>query len=323
MLWLAINALKVVSAIVLYEKVVRLRRKHIYKFKTINTNQLSKSDLQERVVAFPTPANKKALCIGINYTKTAHELKGCINDAMCIKNVLVSQYGFGDANIRLLADTDGFVAPTRKNILAAISWLVRDSVPGDVLFFSYSGHGTKVKDTNNDEEDGNDEAIYTLDGSIIIDDELHAELMAKIPKGVRLVCIFDCCHSGTISDLKYCFRYTPLSPKQFSLNLEKNKDLFGGDITVFSACLDPQTAADSNFNGKWVKSLDGKMAVIWGEGNGAFTWYFLETLKNSKYNITNDELLKQTVTLLQIQKFTQEAQFTSTNADLFTKPFAL
>jgi uncharacterized caspase-like protein len=316
----ALDVAKYVAIVVVYDRLVKprfvRRGKNPVKDHSPNPTQMQ--------VVNRALQKKKAVCIGINYTKTAHELKGCINDARCIKTVLVSQYGFNDSDVKIIADTEGFVYPTSQNIMGAISWLVEGCAPGDVLFFSYSGHGTNIKDTNNDEADGRDEAIYTLDGAVIIDDVLQAQLMQKIPKGVQLVCVFDCCHSGTIADLQYCYKYIPSSTDQFLLTQERTKEISGGgDIVVYSACLDPQTAADSNFNGKWVKTPDGKMSLVWGEGNGAFTWFFLQVLKDNNYVISNDELLKKTATLLLQQKFSQEAQLTTTNTEMFKKQFTL
>ena len=37
---------------------------------------------------------KKALLIGINYTGTANELNGCINDVMNMKTALIDKYEF-------------------------------------------------------------------------------------------------------------------------------------------------------------------------------------------------------------------------------------
>lgn len=53
-------------------------------------------------------------------------------------------------------------------------------------FFHYSGHGGQVKDEAGDEEDGYDETIMPVDfmtNGQIIDDELHALMVAPLPKG--------------------------------------------------------------------------------------------------------------------------------------------
>ena len=41
---------------------------------------------------------RKALLIGINYTGTKHQLNGCINDAMNMKNYLVRDRGYSDSH---------------------------------------------------------------------------------------------------------------------------------------------------------------------------------------------------------------------------------
>jgi hypothetical protein len=95
--------------------------------------------------------------------------------------------------------------PTKENILHSIERLVTGAKAGDMLYFSFSGHGTQVPDHSGEEADGLDEAIVPGDfaeiGRVITDDELAAYLVAPLTEGVLLTCIFDCCHSGTILDL--------------------------------------------------------------------------------------------------------------------------
>lgn len=47
--------------------------------------------------------------------------------------------------------------PTKKNMIAAMRWLVKDAQPDDSLFIHYSGHGGQTKDLDGDEPDGLDE----------------------------------------------------------------------------------------------------------------------------------------------------------------------
>lgn len=56
--------------------------------------------------------------------------------------------------------------PTRKNILAAMQWLVKDCQSGDSLVFHFSGHGSQQLDTNNDEMDGFDETPCPLESGL-------------------------------------------------------------------------------------------------------------------------------------------------------------
>jgi metacaspase-1 len=101
-------------------------------------------------------------------------------------------------------------APTRENILAAYQQLVASSEPGDALFCHYSGHGAKVRDDDRGEEnDGYDETLVPVDymeAGMIRDDDLCDALVTPLPEGVHLVCVMDCCHSGTVLDLPYVFK---------------------------------------------------------------------------------------------------------------------
>jgi metacaspase-1 len=45
---------------------------------------------------------------------------------------------------------------------------------------------------------------YDTSGQIR-DDDLFLTLVGKMPKGVQLTCVMDCCHSGTVLDLPYTF----------------------------------------------------------------------------------------------------------------------
>jgi uncharacterized caspase-like protein len=65
---------------------------------------------------------------------------------------------------RLTDDTqDPTWMPTRANIMRELEWLVWDAVPGDSLFFMFSGHGGQEEDQNGDEDDGFDETILPSD----------------------------------------------------------------------------------------------------------------------------------------------------------------
>lgn len=78
----------------------------------------------------------------------------------------------------------------------------------DSLFFHYSGHGSRVRDQDGDEDDGYDETIIPVDyksAGEIVDDELHWVLVKPLPPGCRLTAIFDCCHSGSALDLPYTY----------------------------------------------------------------------------------------------------------------------
>jgi Caspase domain len=99
--------------------------------------------------------------------------------------------------------------PTHSNILNAFRALVANSEAGDSAFFHYSGHGGRLADDNGDEDDGYDETLIPVDyktAGQIRDDAVFTELVSRMPSGSTLMCLMDCCHSGSIMDLPYIFK---------------------------------------------------------------------------------------------------------------------
>ena len=66
-------------------------------------------------------------------------------------------HGFEDKNITVLLDDGNHEPPTKENILKAYQKLVNESEAGDDIFCHYSGHGCKIRDDEQEEEDGFDE----------------------------------------------------------------------------------------------------------------------------------------------------------------------
>jgi hypothetical protein len=77
------------------------------------------------------------------------------------------------------------------------------------LTIQLKGHGGKLRDDGNDEEDGYDETLIPVDyasAGQIRDDDLLRNLVIPMKKGVFVTSIMDCCHSGTVLDLPYNFK---------------------------------------------------------------------------------------------------------------------
>jgi hypothetical protein len=162
-------------------------------------------------------------------------------DVAAFKTFL-NDFGFKGEQKVLTDDSQGDGMPTREGILTGLKWLVQGAVSGDSLFLLYSGHGTHQQDENGDEEDGQDEAIVPCDEQLILDDELYEILVKDLPQGVKLVCMMDCCHSGSIIDLPYVLKATGQG-----LKMERDpkaKPNAGGLVIMVSGCMDNQTSAD-------------------------------------------------------------------------------
>ncbi|MCL7039741.1 hypothetical protein MKW94_027493 [Papaver nudicaule] len=144
---------------------------------------------------------KRAVLVGCNYQGTKAELKGCINDVKRMYQSLVDKYGFAEEDITVLIDTDdSCLQPTGKNIRKALSDLIRSGEPGDVLFFHYSGHGTRLPaETGEDDDTGYDECIVPTDMNLITDDDFRA-YVDQVREGCRITIVSDSCHSGGLID---------------------------------------------------------------------------------------------------------------------------
>ena len=143
----------------------------------------------------PAAGRRLALTIGINAYPTA-PLQGCVADADLWQETL-RRLGFEVQ--RGLRNGDA----TREGILESMNALIGGARAGDTLVIQYAGHGTQVPDLDGDEAGGDtpgeDEAICPVDfadGKFVIDDDV-AEVVGRLPAGVQLTFLLDCCHSGT------------------------------------------------------------------------------------------------------------------------------
>lgn len=150
----------------------------------------------------PTPANtggthmKKAFLVGINKYNDA-PLRGCVNDVLLMYKLLSEKFGFDTKDMDLITDHEA----TKANILAGLKKLISGAMPGDTLYFHFSGHGSQVVVddwTNSNEADGRDEIICPVDlnwKDPLRDNDLGS-ILKRVPPGVNVVVILDCCLSA-------------------------------------------------------------------------------------------------------------------------------
>ncbi|KAL6646065.1 hypothetical protein ACP70R_017673 [Stipagrostis hirtigluma subsp. patula] len=137
-----------------------------------------------------------ATLVRCNYGGTRYE-RGCINDVLAMRDVLVSRFGFAPADVTVLTDGDGHAAvlPTGANVKRALADMVARASPGDVLFFHYNGDGTLVPPVKSGH--GEDEAIVPCDFNLITDVDFR-ELVDRMPRGASFTMVS--CHSGGLMD---------------------------------------------------------------------------------------------------------------------------
>ena len=173
-----------------------------------------------------------------------------------------------------------------------------------------------MRDRNGDEESGMDSCICPLDfetSGLIYDDDLR-KIFDKLPSGVTMYIVLDCCHSGTGGDLQFKYEDTSFYnkgttfpskyvPEEWTLRQTvtqfKNYKKTNANVYLISGCKDNQTSAD---------------AFEENEAAGALTYCLLKTLKNNFGNCKWKNLLKDTKCLLQVKRYTQIPLLTSGNA---------
>jgi metacaspase-1 len=225
---------------------------------------------------------KGALITGINnYPNPENHLSGCLDDVQDWSDILKNTFGFSTQCLL----TDGNCTPA--NVKAALSQMISQSKPGDVLVWTYSGHGTQVPDYNGDELDGYDEAMYLygtggFSSCTLLDDDIRA-ITAKLPQGVQLAVVADCCHSGSITRLileggeiqDRKPRFVPYHDDAVSLKMQdvplkrsivaKPTEEDMGEV-LLSACKDQEVSYDTSFDGR---------------ASGAFTYFAIQTIKSN------------------------------------------
>jgi hypothetical protein len=274
---------------------------------------------------------KKALLVGINdYPGAGNDLAGCVNDTANVRGLLIEQFGFESAGIRVITDKRA----TRDAILDGLAEMVSTASGGDTLVFHYSGHGSQVPDTNEDERsDRMDEVIcprdFSWDGCWIADDDL-SEVFARLEKNVHLEVLLDCCHSGTGT------REISLGARAAGVSAGLAGALSGRPRMARVRFLPPPVPSAVRIGaaargsreaarvGMMVKTKPrGLNHVLWaacrpeqysadadigGSPNGAFTWFFCDTVRTAGNGVTRASLLEKIRGGLKADGFDQSPQ---------------
>lgn len=245
--------------------------------------------------------SKKALLIGINYYDTPSvSLKGCVNDVINMRNMLIDAYGYDSANITVLRDdaTNAADKPTAANIVSKLASIISQSASLQEIWIHYSGHGSQIRDNNGDESDQLDEVIVPADYSragLITDDMIFN--IVKQSKCPTLL-LFDSCNSGTVCDLMWNF--TSVSATRVRTVKTNKMAITNPNLYCFSGCRDEQTSAD-------VYSTTSQQAC------GAMTSAMIECLRWNKHNTDIKKLYNDVVAFMIQNKMTQVPQLSSSS----------
>lgn len=254
-------------------------------------------------------------------------LGGCVRDIRHVEAYLVdpARLNIPRQNLLMLTATDtrGDAPaeppeqwPTYENIVAKFKALTSMASPGDQIYIHYSGHGGRAATIFADlkGDTGVDEALVPLDigdpqARYVRDVELYFLIEEMVSKGLRVVVVFDSCHSGgatrgvggarkrgigTIDTTPRPTASLVASPAALAnawqaASAGRTRDtkpasgwlLEPKGYTFFAACRANESAFEYPFNGT--------------ESNGALTYWMLDTLRqagpNFTYKMLHDRIL--------------------------------
>ena len=143
-----------------------------------------------------------ALLVGINhYPAPVGELNGCLNDLQGYVDLL-TDFRRGQAlELTILRDAQA----TREAVVDAFRQIRKQLRPEDRFLFQYAGHGARsasAPEFRRYYPDGWDEGLVCYNsrlagGRDLADKELAVLLADMAQTRAEVVCIFDCCHSGS------------------------------------------------------------------------------------------------------------------------------
>ena len=219
---------------------------------------------------------KYALLIGINDYEHSQiqDLNYSEADARLLRDILIRYARYKSQNIRMLLGREA----TYTSIKDAIYWLGQMADYDDDVFYYFSGHGTRIDDTDGNEEDGMDEAFcpYETDlarpASVILDDEIGHWF--KRIRAQKIIVILDCCHSGGAAGRgleEEGARGLHMSSTRGARGglLDPDDDPYARDLTLNNKFI--ITASDANEQSYENPKL----------GHGVFTYYLGDAIRGS------------------------------------------
>jgi len=243
------------------------------------------------------------LLVGINdYAGEVPDLGGCHNDVERVANVLSTRFDIDASNMQLLLSQQA----TKANVIAGFQKHLAQAKANDTAVFYYSGHGSQErapKEFWSIESDHQNETLVCHDSRVgagdLADKELRFLISEVAKSGAEVVVLMDCCHSGhgTRATLNtdnaeavvsarlakkatysrrienYCF-YEQAKREGWLYDMQNMPE---GKHLIMSGCEDSELSKELNIQGK---------------RHGAFTHYLCETLENSQYSLSYQNLLR-------------------------------
>jgi hypothetical protein len=231
--------------------------------------------------------------------KSLVELEGAYNDAQQMRQILIDHFGFLPQNIVLLPD--GKERATADNILKELQTrLIDNTQPGDISFFFYAGHGSRIANSSTENPSGMDTTIIPEDALQGVPD-IRSKELAKIyaqarARQISLTVIQDSCFSGGGSRGPFGAGKTRVEPADSGVSVDERLDVPLPEkegVLVMTASQDYEPALE-------LSSTD------LGGAHGVFTWALLHVLGSPPFNDRADHIFQRTRALMKSRVSGQE-----------------
>ena len=192
--------------------------------------------------ATPIHAEDRALVVGVDSYANADvpQLEGCERDAQEMMKFLIERLGFRRESVHVLVNSGATAARIESEFR---SWLISGTQAGDRVFFSYSGHGSRLKRTDGTGSYHSTLAPHDVNPETGANEILDATLRELVNQlsNRRGVLVFDACHSGSITRSigdggagrrKFTGRYLPPPEEFVRMKREKATDRVWGSFVV-------------------------------------------------------------------------------------------
>ena len=272
------------------------------------------------------PQQKKALIIGIDkYHRKAGEynidLAGSVNDALAVKAILKSRFGFKENEITTLFNESA----SRDSILKSMINLSTTANAGDIIFIYYAGHGISMYNSKSPKEGksqglvGSD--VYRQASSVVMDNDQKRIFKSIIKKKAILTVMYDCCFSegntmaspfvirpiDTIGRGRTFYTYETLPfAKDDSSETMINRSIPYDNENLNDATYESRPQEISNSNYLFLAATTDREESkerhdINNLPHGAFTAAFVEVMNKNPATIPADSILSRIRELLQKQ----------------------
>jgi hypothetical protein len=245
-----------------------------------------------------------ALLVGINfYPDSLRSLRGCVRDVQGIEEHLITRTGIDIRRLTAsptepessLPAEDAEHLPTHDNMVSSLDRIISHSVPGDLVYIHYSGHGTTIPPESEFSDGPNTStgelALVLLQGTQGTDikclggSELALRLSKMVEKNLIVTLVLDCCFSGSVMRGDGSVRFLPYNLLVETVHPPTPLESLGLETEAIIS-----GARDASMRQNWLANPDGyciltacgptevaKEVEVTGQHYGALSYFLLRS----------------------------------------------